>query len=344
MSDLDDNILAAVAGLAGHLKSPGVIAAIDRVIDRLHALRDLAVSFHGNAAAAKEPSAQGNFNSNEKTLGTLIERYRIDEHSSYSSLRYKTREQYNHALKRLVEDCGTYRPIDLNKASIESLYVKWTNGGKTPSMGHGLVTILRTVVNFGATIAEDDDWVRVSVVLRHLHFKKDPPKVKYLTRDQAVKIIEKAHEKGLSSIALAQAFQTECDKLKQTDVIGQWVPKDELGPPTDIFHGGEKWMRGLRWNQIDENLILTHTTSWANKEIKFDLKNAPLVLRELKALNRRPADSSPVIINRRTGRPFIAATFRALWRQIADEAGIPKNVKNNTSGAKDDEAVAATGG
>ena len=45
--------------------------------------------------------------------------------------------------------------------------------------------------------------------------------------------------------------------LRQKDVIGEWVPRSEPGP-SDIWNSdGEKWLRGLRWQEIDGNLIGT---------------------------------------------------------------------------------------
>jgi site-specific recombinase XerD len=88
-----------------------------------------------------------------------------------------------------------------------------------------------------------------------------------------------------------------------------------------------KWLRGLRWEEIDDNLILRHVTSKRGKEIEIDLHNAPLVMAELERLGTRPA-SGPVIIHANVGVPYKAMTFRYLWRKLATEAGIPKTVRN----------------
>ncbi len=338
MSNPDDAILAAVAALAADLKSPDVVASIDTAIDKLRELRALAASLHGTAAAgalnqtSAETSSQTPLRP-RKTFGALIERYQTDERSSYRNVRHNTRESYNRKLKRLMDDCSTYTPSDLNRSNIAGLYVKWTNDGKTPGMGHALVTAMRVVVNYGATVLEDEDWARVSVVLRHMRFKmKDRSTVERLTREQAIAIIKKAHEMGFPALALAQAFQTDCG-LRQTDVIGEWVPQSEPGVSvTDVTDGSKKWIRGIRWNQINSDDILEHTTSWSNRHRVIDLNDALLVKAELKKLGERPK-SGPVIVNPRTRLPYVAATFRLVWRQVADAAGVPRNVKNTTSGA-----------
>jgi hypothetical protein len=45
---------------------------------------------------------------------------------------------------------------------------------------------------------------------------------------------------------------------------------------------GKKWIRGIDWSEIDENLILKHVTSKKQKETEVDLKLAPMVLEEFR--------------------------------------------------------------
>jgi hypothetical protein len=345
MSKRDDAILAAVAALAGDLQSPDVVASIDTTIDKLRALRALAASLHG--AAAPEPSNQTSEDTDSKTsvrphktLDDLIKRYLADDRSGYRDLRHKTRETYNRNLDRLKEDCGPFTPFDFTRNSITALYNKWTDNGRTPSMGYGFLTMLRVVVNYGATVVEDDDWLRASVILRHMRFKMRRPTGERMTREHAVAFIKKAHEMGYSELALAQAFQTDCG-LRQTDVIGEWVPQSESGF-SDVTAGSKKWLRGIRWNKISADNILEHTTSWNGRHREIDLNTAPLVKAELKRMGELPK-SGPIILNPRKGIPHTAATFRALWREIADAAGIPKSVTNATSSHEARDDVSAKG-
>jgi len=58
--------------------------------------------------------------------------------------------------------------------------------------------------------------------------------------------------------------------------LGEWVPVAE--PDTsDVLRDEDKWLRGLRWSEIDENFILRHVTSKNNKPIEVDLELAPMV-------------------------------------------------------------------
>jgi integrase len=158
---------------------------------------------------------------------------------------------------------------------------------------------------------------------------------------------------------MAQAFQFECT-MRQKDIIGEWVPINEPGI-SDVIYRGRKWLRGLRWEEIDENLVLRHVTSKKDKEAEVDLKLAPMVLEELqeycggqpvvttdpvtkKVTARRdllPA-AGPVILCEIHAFPWYETEFRRKWRKVANECGIPKNVLNmdSRSGAIS-EAIAA---
>jgi len=146
---------------------------------------------------------------------------------------------------------------------------------------------------------------------------------------------------GRRSLGLAQAFQFDL-MLRQKDVIGEWIPVSEPGL-SDVIDRNDKWLRGLRWEEIDKNLILRHTTSKRQKDIDPDLNLAPMVMSELRfmagvsqdALLRRdllPA-SGPVVVNEFNGLPWRSSEFRRSWRELANAAGVPKNVRNMDSRA-----------
>jgi hypothetical protein len=137
------------------------------------------------------------------------------------------------------------------------------------------------------------------------------------------------------SVALAQAFKTELP-LTQKDIVGEWIPISEPGM-SDEINGDLKWVRGLRWEEIDDDLILRHPTVTKDKgavTLEFDLKKAPLVLEELKRYfdispgrtEKKPA-SGAVLKSEFSKRPWTADEFRRQWRNIATHAGIPKNLK-----------------
>jgi hypothetical protein len=98
-------------------------------------------------------------------------------------------------------------------------------------------------------------------------------------------------------------------------------------------------VRGARWNEVDENLIFRHVTSKTGSLVEIDLKHAPMVIAELQAQYGAPLSrsmlpaSGPLIVNEKTGRPYLTHQFRRLWRQIATAAGVPKDVQNRDTRA-----------
>jgi hypothetical protein len=202
------------------------------------------------------------------------------------------------------------------------LYDGWTEDGQI-AMGHALIGMLRTLVNFGVTNLEDSECERLSGVLRAMRFEMAKPRGERLTAAHAKAIIGKAHQMGVHSVALAQAFQFDC-KLLQKDVIGEWVPKSEPGD-SDVTQGNEKWLRGLKWSDISG-------VDWIlrREDIKFDLHETPNVSEELRRFPQIPT-FGPAIVVERTGLPYRNYQFRRAWREIATAAGVPDNVRHMDS-------------
>jgi hypothetical protein len=83
--------------------------------------------------------------------------------------------------------------------------------------------------------------------------------------------------------------------VRQKDVIGEWLPKAWPGI-SDVHWGKRKWLMGLRWEQIDVDLILKHRLSKSvrgrnnvmNPDIGtvkgWDLKAYPMIMEELARL------------------------------------------------------------
>jgi integrase len=124
--------------------------------------------------------------------------------------------------------------------------------------------------------------------------------------------------------------------LRQRDGIGEWVPETEPGK-SEVTWRGMKWLRGIRWEEVTDDLILEHVTSKRQKKVEIDLKLAPMVMIELQSaycelgepLTRaRLPKSGPIIIDEETGYPYLAHTFRRTWRRVARAAGVPDTVKN----------------
>jgi hypothetical protein len=171
-----------------------------------------------------------------------------------------------------------------------------------------------------------------------MKFKQGSARTERLTAEHAIAVRAQAHAKGLASMALAQALQFDL-MLRQKDVIGEWVPISEPGEPSAVINGNAKWMRGLRWDEIDANLTLRHTTSKRQKDIAVNLRQAPMVMEELTrqfgegfTRDDLPA-SGPIIVQEKTELPYSAIQFRKVWRTLATAAGVPATVRNMDSRA-----------
>lgn len=288
------------------------------------------------------------------TLTSLVACYKTDPSSSFHKLRYRTREHYS-TLCRRIENGGVNNEKPKGYLRIEQISVRdvigwhkeWTESGVT--MAHALVRMFRGLLSFGMSLLEEGEDIgpcqRLVVKLSKQRFEMAKARTESLTADQAMAICAQAHAEGFPSIALAQAIQFEC-MLRQRDVLGEFVPSSEPGV-SEILHGGKKWLRGIRWSEIDENLILRHVTSKRQKEVVHDLRLATMVLLEFERIapgvvvvneitkavtvNRHllPA-SGPVVISE-SGRPFTDDHFRTVWRKLARKAGVPDAVRNMDS-------------
>lgn len=268
------------------------------------------------------------------TLGGLIRCYRSDPDSNYrkpGKLRYASRAHYDVMMGMLDREHGEQPLAEIKGRTVQRWYDAWSGAGKVSS-AHTKIKMLRILLGFGTAFLEDEHCIRLSGVLSKMKFAMAKPRSERLTADQATAIRNKAHEMGRPSIALAQAFQFEL-MLRQKDVIGEWVPLAEPGMSDKLDGTGLKWLRGIRWEEIDQNMVLTHITSKRQKEIKVSLRNAPMVMEELQRQFKELPTSGPIIVSEFDALPWTGVEFRRWWRQVADACGIPKAVRNMDSRA-----------
>ncbi|MCK1362941.1 hypothetical protein [Bradyrhizobium sp. 62] len=277
-----------------------------------------------------------------ETIAQLADIYRTDERSPYRALRFGTRNNADNFIDRIVSDFGEKRLADLNADSIWKMYESWADGGKLAT-GHAFVTKLRGLLSFGTVTLDDAGCQRLSIIMNRMRFPTPPAREERLTKEHATAIRAEAHAKGKPSIALAQAIQFEFG-LGQKDAIGEYVPATEPGT-SDIIVNGMKWLHGIRWENVDDALVLRHETSFGGKLLELDLKRAPMVMEELqKQFKGIVPKSGPIIISEWSGKPWSGNEFRRWWRKLADGAGVPKAIKNMDSGrAADREQFAVKG-
>jgi hypothetical protein len=284
--------------------------------------RTVPAAFMSSAPAVSESVFDG-------TFAGLIDTYRTHEASPYHKLKHKVRSSYDYMLNRIKKDVGGERIADWSADKVQSIYDDtWAAGGKV-SMGHTLIGKLRLLTSFGSVVLNDNACTRLSTILGNMRFPLGEKRTEVLTFDHARAIRAAANnEFNWPSIALAQAFQFELSKLRQVDVIGEWVPISEPGT-SDITKGHEKWMNGLRWSDIDDGMILRRTVTSGRKNqqkvVEFDLKHYAMIMEEI---NRVPPwnRNGPIIICEYSNLPWSAAEFRRKWRLVADKAGVPTSL------------------
>lgn len=294
-------------------------------------------------AATSTPQPEANRPAFDGTFLGLVSCYRQDERSGYGKLKHKVRLNYDNSFKRLIDDVGHERVGSWSAERVKAIYDEnWAAGGKI-AMGRSMVTKVRLLCSYGSTVLNDDDCTRLSGILSNMRIPAAPSKSdsERLTREQAraIRVTARQHF-GWDSIALAQALQFELHKIRQADVIGEWVPLSEPGE-SDIVKGDEKWVRGLRWSDIDENMVLHATlrNGRQEKKVEYRLSRSQMALEEL---NRVPVErrKGPLVICEVTGLPWSANEFRRKWRIVAEKAGVPASVRNgegpSTSSADDE--------
>jgi len=265
------------------------------------------------------------------TFSELIDAYRTHEKSPYHELKHGVRKNYDQAINRLKREIGHDRVADWNATRIRDIHDNsWAAGGKV-SMGQSMLAKLRLLASFGSVVLDSDACTKLSTIIGNMRFKPAPPRTEILTIDHARAIRATAtNQFAWPSIALAQALQFEIPKLRQVDILGEWVPMSERGPD-DINNGAEKWVGGLVWSDIDGNMTLRREFP-SGRIVNCDLRRLSMIMEEI---NNVPPwkRTGPMIVCEYSGEPWSAAEFRRKWRIVADKAGVPHNIQI-TDGAR----------
>jgi hypothetical protein len=269
------------------------------------------------------------------TLRSLMERYRHDPVSNFKKLEFCTRRYYDRLMGQLERPHGAELIENIKGRDVHEWHQAWTDGGRKVSMGHALIGMLRTLANFGDAMLDDPHCGRLATILHKMRIENGKPRTVRITREQVIAICDAARP-TLPMVALAQAMQFEFI-WRQKDLLGEWLPNSEPGI-SDILDGNQKWMKGLRWEEIDAEFVVHHITSKRKKLSEPDLKLAPLTCAELERMwpgcmqdrSLLPA-SGPVILDLRRGIPYYADDFREQWRKLATACNVPLNVQNRDS-------------
>ncbi|MBD9540155.1 site-specific integrase [Ensifer sp. ENS04] len=288
------------------------------------------------------------------TLKSVIRLYQQTKESPYHEVKSNTREMYDESLGLLEKTVGDRRLEKLTGLDFKRWYANFrqpaadtekqaAHRAKMAEQGiilppnpermrraYKAMQLLRIVIGFGVVL-NITECFRLDTILSKMEFSSPKARTEAITFAQAKAICELAVKKGMVSIALAQALQFELT-LRQIDVIGRWekVTDAKAG---GIVDRGRRWRDGLLWSHLDENGILTKTTSKVDDVVAEHDTMAYPFLREMIDLVPPEKRVGPMIIMETTGIPWRGREFRLRWRALADEVGVPKNVWNRDSRA-----------
>ncbi len=280
----------------------------------------------------------------DDTIDSLIAIYLNDPDSPFQGRRYRVKLSYESRLRTISATVGKVRISSLTFRDFKRWYESYRKplkegGGVRVGRAHMLMTQLRVLFSYG-DLAKLPGCKEVRETLAKMEFTAPKKRETFVTAEQAIAIRLEAHRQGLPSIALAQAIMYEL-MVRQKDVIGEYVPMDEPGVSA-VLHHRRKWLYGITYEEISQDLILTHRLSKslrgrdaindpaAGKIESFDLKAYPMVMDELQHIQR---GSGPLVVRESTDRPWDSKSFNRAWRKIANTVGIPKNVQNRDSRA-----------
>lgn len=273
------------------------------------------------------------------TFAPLIERYQVDPESPYRTLKQGSLPVYNTYLPRLKVHIGNVRIDATDGRDVKRWFRNWAGVdhlvGQVPDplkapearlpRARAMVAVLRAVISFGI-LCRAPGATDFSAILDELEFPRSKRRQFAPTAQQIEAIRKAAHAAGAPSRALAYALQYETT-LRQWDVTGVWAPLSDHRP-SSIIEGAEKWI-GPTWAMVDSQLILkvTHgkTEDTSETASTYDLKVCPMVMEELQHVKVR---NGPLIINERTGKPYIYDHFLEGWKADFEAAGLPSKMWN----------------
>ncbi|WP_336801442.1 hypothetical protein [Kaistia sp. MMO-174] len=267
------------------------------------------------------------------TIAHLVEMYQTSEFSPYRAVKWNTRRQYDLDCAKLSKAVGKRLLSAVTFADIH----RWYETAKRPKKegqpeqlrsAHGLMTMLRMVVNFGV-LAEVPECDRLAGILSKARFKVPKPRKETPSLDQVRAIIDAAHAAGAHSIAFGQALQFE-GMFRQSSVTGQWEPAENSAG--GIRLNGRRWADGLTWAHLDSEGLIDFATSKTGREMKIDTTLYPLISAEIARVKQEDR-IGPMIIDERSGLPYSEKEYSKRWRKIATAAGVPKEVWNRDSRA-----------
>lgn len=263
------------------------------------------------------------------TVRSLLTIYQLHAESPFQILKPGSKYPYQHYLGRLEGHIGNRRIDSINGVDIIRWHKLWSKGGRHLAAASTSRAVLEAALSFG-TILRLDGCQDLAVIMREARKKlpRSKARTQSMTAAQVEKAREAAHKHGRTSRALTYALAFETT-LRLWDVTGQWWPLEAPGISDVVdVEKGLKWF-GLRWEDIDDNLVVNYTPSKTSettgRSITYPLANAPMVLEEIAGIPRDKR-RGPIIVSEATGLPYHEEAFRRGWRRDREAAKIDGDV------------------
>ncbi|MGM4911494.1 integrase [Rhizobium sp. 768_B6_N1_8] len=263
------------------------------------------------------------------SLKSILDKYQTEADSPYFALRPKSRKPYDFYLARLIHEVGDRRIDKITGVDLKRWHDSWSENGKRLAASKMMRAVIDAAVSYGV-MCRITPCIELREVLKAASRKLPNPKRRevVIMADQVIALREAAHAAGRPSSALAYALVYETT-LRLWDVIGQWVPLDSAGVSDVINHRtGNKWF-GLRWDDIDEHMVLRYVPSKTSMKtglaVAYPLHKAQMVMEELA---HWPAEkrTGPVIVYEMNGRPYLSEVFSSMWSKDRKAASLPGNI------------------
>ncbi len=263
------------------------------------------------------------------TLGSLLKKYQTDPDSPYFSLRPKSRKPYDSYIRKLIRHVGGQRLNEITGIDLKKWHNTWSANGQKLAASKMSRAVIDAAVSYGI-MTRLPECLELREVLKAASRRLPLPKRRevVITAEQVVALRAAAHAAGRPSSALAYALVYETT-LRLWDVIGQWVPIDSPGI-SDVQNArtGNKWF-GLRWEDIDGNLVLRYVPSKTSMKtglsVTYPLTQAPMVMEEL-ANWPEERRTGPVVVYEMNGRPYLSEVFSSMWCRDRKAAGMPDHI------------------
>lgn len=273
------------------------------------------------------------------TFGQVLNKYLDDEDSTFHKLRHGSKHPYEHYAKRLLEEMGHMRLDEVTGTDLRKWHDEWSDDGEKLAAAKMMRAVLDaaiafTIMSSHAGSPELRAASELRTILKTASRKLPGPKRResVVTAEQVSALRKAAHADGRPSCALAYALVFETT-LRLWDVIGQWVPMESPGVSdvmkerTGSMKFPQKWF-GLRWEDINENLVLHYTPSKTSMKtglaVTYPLTKAPMVIDEL--ANWSEPRTGPVIVNEGNGLPYGSNYFGEKFAKDRKSVGLSTKI------------------